>query len=100
MSKEQIDLIFKMLPINLQLDNIFLVFSQAYDKLKQQKKDMKKDLDIRDIDVRIKLTVIYNDFRSIFPDLCGNISRITMIPPKHYPFLKCILMIKERKFIS
>jgi hypothetical protein len=45
---------------------------------------MKKELYIRDIDVRIKLAVIYNDFRSRFPNLYGNISRFTMIPPKAY----------------
>jgi hypothetical protein len=54
MSKEQIDLILKILPVNLQLNNIFLVLSQPYDIFKKQKKDMKKELDIRDIDIRIK----------------------------------------------
>jgi hypothetical protein len=31
-------------------------------------------LDIRDIDVRIKIAVIYNDFQSRFPNLYGNIN--------------------------
>jgi hypothetical protein len=60
-----------MLPVNLQLCNVFLVLSQPYDILKQQKKNMKKELDIRDIDVRIKVGVIYNDFQSRFPELYG-----------------------------
>jgi hypothetical protein len=64
MSKEQRDLILVTIDIKLQLDNFFLVLNQAYNTLNQQKEDMGKLLDIRDIDVRIKIGVIYNYFRS------------------------------------
>jgi hypothetical protein len=62
MSKEQIDLILKMFPVNLEVHDIFLGLDQSYNILKQQKKDMKKVLDIRDIDVRIKTAIMYNEF--------------------------------------
>jgi hypothetical protein len=92
MNKEQIDLIFKMLPINPQLDNIFLVLNQAYDILKQQNKDMNKELDIRDIDIRI-FEVDFLICMEILIDL-------TQLVQNHFPFLKCTLIVKEKKFIS
>jgi hypothetical protein len=88
MSKEQRDLILAMIDIEPQLDNFFLILNKAYNTLNQQKEDMRKQLDIRDIDVRIKIAIIYNDFRSRFPNLYGNIDRFHVHRPKKFSFFE------------
>jgi hypothetical protein len=95
MSEDQIYLILKMILINLQLPEIFLVLDQVYNILKQQKQDMKKVLDIRDIDVRIKMAVIYNEFRSRFPDLFGI---YTNYKGEEVYFMKFYYNVSERKY--
>jgi hypothetical protein len=72
MTKEQIKLILKIEDRNPQLINIFVVLDQSSKIIKQQKEDMGKELNIRDIDVWIKLAIIYNNFQSRFP---GNFNR-------------------------
>jgi hypothetical protein len=75
---------------------------------------MKKELDKRDIEVRIKFAVIYNDFRSQHPDLYEGLNRITTINPKSLSifeknindkgeevyFMKFYYNVPERKYSS
>jgi hypothetical protein len=43
---------------------------------------MKKELEIKDIDVKIKIAITYNEFRRRFPDLYEIISRDNPYAPK------------------
>jgi hypothetical protein len=60
---------------------------KAYEMTLQQRKDMKKILHCRDIDVRIKSALIYNNFRSRFPDLYGRFNKDSSLLSMRYPFL-------------
>jgi hypothetical protein len=99
MSKEQEDLILKMLPVNLEVHDIFLALDKPYNIL-EQKKDMEKDLDIRYIDVKIKLAVIYNEFQNRYPDLYGDLNRDNKFAPKTYSIFEMYTNDKGEEVIS
>jgi hypothetical protein len=57
-----------MIPIYQVVDNIFMVLNQAVDIIYSAKTRLGEECKY-DIDARIKLAVIHNNFRNRFPDL-------------------------------
>jgi hypothetical protein len=74
MSDAQIQFILKKIPIDQDMNNIFTVFNEVIDIMISTKKRWGENFKF-DIDIRIKLTIIYNNFRHRFPDLYGNLDR-------------------------
>jgi hypothetical protein len=74
MSNAQIQFILKIISIEQNENIIFNVLNQAVDMMISAKKRLGEDFKFY-INTRIKLAVIYNNFRDRFPDLCGNFNR-------------------------
>jgi hypothetical protein len=74
MSDTQIQFFLIMIPINKAMNDIFLVLSQTVWIMKNVRKHSGEEFNYN-IDRRIKLAVIYNNFRDIFPNLYWNLNR-------------------------
>jgi hypothetical protein len=78
MSKTQIQFILKTIPIDQKETVIFKVLVQAINTMISAKYLSEENF-VMDIDTRIKLVVIYNNFRQRLPFLYGNLNRHQMI---------------------
>jgi hypothetical protein len=77
-SKSQIRTILKTIPIDQKETLIFKVLDQAIN-LMMSTNNLLGEKFVMDIDARIKLAVIYNDFRRRYSHLYGNLNRNQMI---------------------
>jgi hypothetical protein len=73
-SNAQIQLILKIIPIEKKEKVIFSVLNQAINMIISAKNRSGENFKL-DIDTRIKLAIMYTNFRQRFPDLYGNINR-------------------------
>jgi hypothetical protein len=78
MNNAQIQSILKIIPIDQKETSIFTVLNQAIDLITSIKNRSGENF-IMDIDTRIKLAVIYNNFRRRYSHLYGNFNRHEMI---------------------
>jgi hypothetical protein len=104
MSNAQIQFILQIIPIDQKENVIFTVLNQGMDMmigLKICSADNFQFVNFQfDIDTRIKLAVIYNDFRQIFPDLYGNINRNTLFFQHTILIFDTYLNDMEKMFIT
>jgi hypothetical protein len=75
MNDAQIQFILKMILIDKAMSDIFIVLKNAVNIMIKVKKHSGGRFSYSDIDRRIKLAVIYNNFRHRLPNLYGNINR-------------------------
>jgi hypothetical protein len=78
MSNAQIQLNLKMIPIDQKETVISTVLNQAINTMMSAKNRSNEEFKF-DIDTKIKLAVIYNNFQDTFPDLYGNLKRYVSV---------------------
>jgi hypothetical protein len=99
MSNAKIQFILKVIPIDQNETVIFTVLNLAIDMMISANNRLGENFQL-DIDKRIKLAVIYNNFRQRFPDLYGNINRHQSIFQHIFLTFDTYLMIMEKMFIT